>query len=189
MAVNAVQTALSSRRFNKWFPWVAAVVFVAGVVAFMIAYFGNTAKTESSAPTGPPVKFEKPQKNIPFPAEAWQVARKFVFGAVARKDLAASYPITNPAIKQGFTLKQWEQGTIPVIYYPATKVLKWNWRNTNYAHPRDAQINVILVPRSGSKTRPMYAQLGLAKVGSGASAHWTVDYFQPLAGPPVPTGK
>lgn len=187
MAVNAVQSALSSRRFNKWFPWIAAAVLVAGVVAFSIAYFGNTAKTESAEPTGAPVAIEQPQKNIPFPDAAWQVAKKFVFTAVAREQLAASYALTNQRLRQGFTQKEWEQGTIPVPYYPVAKVVKWNWKNTNYAHPRDAQINVIVLPKAQSKQRPMYAQIGLAKIGTGARAHWTVDYFGPIAGPPIPT--
>jgi hypothetical protein len=187
MAVNAVQSALSSRRFNKWFPWIAAAVLVAGAVAFSIAYFGNTAKTESAEPTGPPVAFETPQKNIPFPDAAWSVTKKFIFTAVARKQLAASYAIANPSLRQGFTLKQWEQGTIPVPFYPVAKIQKFNWRNTNYAHPRDAQINVILLPKAGSGQRPNYFQVGLKKIGSGAGARWTVDYFGAINGPPIPT--
>jgi len=43
MAVNVVQSALSSRRFNQWLPWAAGLLLVAGVIAFMVAYFGNTA--------------------------------------------------------------------------------------------------------------------------------------------------
>jgi hypothetical protein len=186
--VNA-QTALSSRRFNKWFPWLAAAVLVAGVIAFSIAYFGNTAKTESSAPTGPPVKIEKPQKNIPFPNAAWTSVRQFLLTTVSRKNMALSWKVTNPELRQGFTLNQWKQGTIPVVYYPVGKIYKFNWKNTNYAHPRDAQINVIILPRAGTNQRPMYAQVGLAKVGTGASAHWTVNYFGPLSHPPTPTPK
>jgi hypothetical protein len=37
MAVNVVQSALSSSRFNKWLPWLAAALLAAGLIAFLIA--------------------------------------------------------------------------------------------------------------------------------------------------------
>jgi hypothetical protein len=70
------------------------------------------------------------------------------------------------------------------VYSPAAQILKTNWKDTNYAHPRDAQINVIIIPTKG---KPWNAQIGLLKVGHGSNAHWLVNYFSPLAGPPVPS--
>jgi hypothetical protein len=190
MAVNVVQTTLASRRFGRWFPWLAAAVLVAGVIAFSVAYFGGNSTTESSAPTGPPIALPKPPKNIPFPAAAWRVAQQFLNTAVARKDVAASYAITDPAMRQGMTLKQWKTGNLPGIpFFPIAKIYKFNWKNTNYAHPRDAQISVVLMPRRGSGQRAIYAQVGLGKIGRGARARWVVNYFGPLGGPPVPTPK
>jgi hypothetical protein len=112
------------------------------------------------------------------------VAREFVFTAVARKHLDEAYAITHPSMKSGISKKEWRSGTLPVVYSPAAKILKTNWKNTNYAHPRDAQINVIIIP---SKGRRWNAQIGLLKVGQGSNAHWLVNYFEPLGGPPVPT--
>ena len=190
MAVNAVQTALTSRRFNRWLLLLGALVLAAGVIAILATKVGSSGNTENANPTGPPIPAAaKAQPNIPFPKAAWQVAREFLVTAVARKDLAKSYAISHPDIRGGLTLKQWETGQLPVIYYPTANVYKYNWKNTNYAHPRDAQINVILTSSKASAQRPIYAQVGLTKIGSGSDAHWTVSYFSPLAGPPVPTPK
>jgi hypothetical protein len=185
MAVNVVQSAISSRKFNKWFPWISGAVLVVGVIVFLGVHYSNTANPEPTQPTGPPVQAAAPpQKNIAFPAAAWKVAREFVFTAVARKHLDEAYAITHPSMKSGISKKEWRSGTLPVVYSPAAKILKTNWKNTNYAHPRDAQINVIIIP---SKGRRWNAQIGLLKVGQGSNAHWLVNYFEPLGGPPVPT--
>ncbi len=187
MAVNVVQTALSSRRFNRWLMVIGAAVLVAGVIAILVTQFGNTAKKENTAPTGPAIAAPKPQPSIPFPEAAWKVAREFVFTAVARKHLVESYGLTHPSLRGGFTLKQWKTGTIPVAYFPAVKVIKYNWKNTNYAHPRDAALNLILVPSKSSGMRAGAFQIGLIKIGGGVRAHWVVNYFGAVQGPPVPT--
>jgi hypothetical protein len=185
MAVNVVQSAISSRKFNKWFPWISGAVLVVGVIVFLGVHYSNTANPEPTQPTGPPVQAAAPpQKDIAFPAAAWKVAREFVFTAVARKHLDEAYALTHPSMKSGISKKEWRSGTLPVVYSPAAKILKTNWKNTNYAHPRDAQINVIIIP---SKGRRWNAQIGLLKVGQGSNAHWLVNYFEPLGGPPVPT--
>jgi len=184
MAVNVVQSAISSRGFKKWFPWISGAVAVAGLVVFMVVYFGNTAKPEPTAASGPPVKAQAPPKNIPFPSAAWQVTTKFILTAVARKNLQQAYALTDPSLRSGVTVKEWRSGNLPVVYSTVGQILKTNWKNTNYAHPRDAQINVIIIPKDG---KAWNAQVGLAKVGHGASAHWLVNYFQPLGGVPVPT--
>ena len=184
MAVNVVQSAFSSRKFNKWFPWISGAVLVVGVIVFLGVRYSNTANPEPKEATGPPVQAAASQKNIAFPLAAWKVAREFVFTAVARKHLDEAFAITHPAIKQGISRKEWRTGNLPVVASPVVQILKTNWKNTNYAHPRDAQINVILIP---SKGRRWNAQIGLTKVGHGSNAHWLVSYFQPLGGPPVHT--
>jgi len=186
MAVNVVQSAISSRGFNKWFPWISGAVAVAGLVVFMVVYFGNTANPEPKAASGPPIKAQAPPKNIPFPNAAWRVATQFILTAVARKNLQKAYALTDPSLRSGVTTKEWRNGSLPVVASTVGQILKTNWKNTNYAHPRDAQINVIIIP---TNAKAWNAQVGLTKVGHGANAHWLVNYFQPLAGIPVPTPK
>ncbi|HEY7148090.1 MAG TPA: hypothetical protein VH420_01470 [Gaiellaceae bacterium] len=174
------------RKFSKWLPWISGAILVACLFVFLGVRYSNTANPEPKEATGPAIKAPAAQKQIPFPNDAWQVAREFIMTAVARKHLNEALALTHPSLRSGVSLKEWRSGSLPVVYSPVTQILKTNWKNTNYAYPRDAQINVVIIP---GKEKPWNAQVGLTKVGQGAKAHWLVSYFQPLAGPAVPTPK
>ena len=185
--LEAPKRVVNSTRFKKLLPWVSALVLVAGIGTFLGVRYSNTAKVANPNPTGPAIPAEVPQKNIKFPRAAWLVAREWAFTALPRKNLARSYALTAPSFRSGWTLKQWMTGTLPNIpVFPTAQILKYNWKNTNFAHPREAQINVILVSTKASKQMPVPAQIGLRKVGSGAKARWLVDYFSPVSGPRIP---
>jgi hypothetical protein len=191
MAVNVVQSALSSRRFNRWLFVLGALVLAAGIVAILVTKIGNNSgKTENANPTGPPISgINKAQKNIPFPADAWKVVQQFVSSAPARKNLAQSYALADANVRAGFTLKQWKSGNIPIAYFPTAKIIRYDWKHTNFAHPREAALNLILIPTEASGMRAGTFQIGLVKVGRGAKARWLVDYFGAVQGPPVPNPK
>jgi len=189
MAVNVVQTALSSRRFNRLLLVLAAVVLVAGIVAVIATQIGNNGggSSESAAPAGPKIAdTPKPQKNIRFPAAAWKVAHEFVVNVTQRRNLSRTYELADANARGGLTLAEWKTGSIPVPYFPTAKVIRYNFKNTNFAHPRDAAVNLLLIPtkKSGMKTAPF--QIEVVKVGQGANAHWVVDYFGSMQGVPVP---
>jgi len=188
VAVNVVQSALSSRRVNRWLFALGALVLAAGIVAILVTKVGNNSgTTENANPTGPPISdVVKAQKNIRFPAAAWKVAQQFISTAAARKNLAESYALADTNVKGGFSLQQWKTGNIPVPYFPTSQIIRYNWKNTNFAHPRDALVNLILVPTTKSGMRTGTFQIELIKVGQGAKAHWLVDYFGAVQGPPVP---
>ena len=120
MAVNVVQNALSSRRLNRWLPWIAGAVLAAGVIAFLVAYFGNTASSKESFGSGPPQTF-KAERTVRLPAQARVVAGKFISTAVARRDLDQAWKISTDNIKGGLTYKQWLGGDIrvPALGAPA----------------------------------------------------------------------
>jgi hypothetical protein len=188
MAVNVVQTALSSRRFNRWLLVLGTVVFAAGIVAILVTQIGNNSSTsENAAPAGPKIAATpKPQKNIRFPAPAWKVAREFIMNATQRKNLARTYALADENMRGGLTLAEWKTGSIPVPYFPTAKIVRYNFRNTNFAHPRDAAVNLLLIPtkKSGARTTPF--QIEVVKIGQGANARWVVDYFGSMQGVPVP---
>ena len=188
MAVNVVQNALSSRRFNRWLLVLGAVVLAAGIVAVLVTQIGsNSGNTENVNPTGPAIRdTPKAQKNISFPAPAWKVAREFVMEATARKNLARAYALGDDNVRGGLTFEQWKTGNIPVPYFPTAKIVRYNFKNTNFAHPRDAAVNLILIPTKKSGMREAPFQIEVVKVGKGASAHWVVDYFGSMQGVPVP---
>jgi len=196
MAVNVVQNALSSRRFSRWLFVLAAVVLAAGIIAVIATRAGDDGGNSSSAPaenanpTGPTISgLEEAEKNIRFPASAWKVAQKFIYTAVSRRNLAQSYALADENMRGGFTLKHWKTGNIPVTYYPTSEIIRYNWKNTNFAHPREAAVNLLLVPPKGSTMRPGPYIIFMKKVGDGAKARWLVDYFGAVQGPPIPTPK
>jgi uncharacterized protein YcnI len=191
MAVNVVQSALSSRRFNRWLLVLGAVVLAAGIVAILVTQIGNNSNSGSSEnanPTGPAIRDTAPkaQKNIRFPAPAWKVAREFIMGSTQRQNLSRTYELADANVRGGLTLEQWKTGNIPVPYFPTAKIIRYNFKNTNFVHPRDAAVNLILVPKNNSGARETPYQVEVVKVGNGANAHWVVDYFGSMQGVPVP---
>jgi hypothetical protein len=188
MAVNVVQSALSSRRFNRWLLVLGAVVLAAGIVAVLVTQLGNNSgSTENAKPTGPAIReTPKAQKDISFPAPGWKVAREFIMAATHRTNLARAYELADANVRGGLTLQQWKTGNIQVPYFPTAKIVRYNFKNTNFAHPRDAAVNLILIPRKKSGMHPTPFQVEVVKVGQGASAHWVVDYFGSMQGFPVP---
>jgi hypothetical protein len=166
--------------------WIGAAVLVAGAVALLITFVGNTAHEQSKNPTGPVVKPAPAQKQVKFPKEAWGVAKEFFNTAVSRQNLVRSWQLSDANLRGGLTLKEWKTGTITVPFYPVGHAVRIDWKNTNYAYPREVMQNVVLVAKPGSNQRPLTAQIVLRKFGNGANARWLVDHFQPLGGPPVP---
>ncbi len=181
MAVNVVQSALSSRRFNKWLPWFAGALLAAGVIAFLFAYFGNTASTKETFGSSNAVK---PQvvKQVPLEPAARQVAGKFILTAIARKNLDQAWNLVTPSIKGGMTLKEWMTGNIPVVPLGVpldkaaiTKIIS--------STPREAEFNVVVLPKPNTQgVKATLYVIIVKKVGS----RWLVDYALPQATPGIP---
>ena len=74
------------------------------------------------------------------------MAGRFILSAVVRRNLADSYAITAPALRQGLTLQQWETGNIPVVPYP-TADLKPVRLSVTRSTKHEASIRVFLDPR------------------------------------------
>ncbi len=182
MAVNVVQNALSSRRMNRWLPWIAGAVLVAGVIAFLVAYFGNTADTKESFGPGKAQTFGA-QRTVALAPAARDVAGKFVRGAVLRENLDQAWSLSTRNARGGLTHKEWLGGDIPIVPLSApldkaaiTKIV--------YSHPRDAEINIVLVPKmpNANRVKTTLYVVDLKKVGS----RWLVDYCQPQSSPGAP---
>ncbi len=94
---------------ERWAPWAAAAVLVAGVVVFAVARMGG-GSTDAAASSA----------RVPLAPAATAVAREFVATAVARKHLARAWTIAAPELKQHMTLAEWMTGTIPVQPYPVS---------------------------------------------------------------------
>jgi hypothetical protein len=181
MAVNVVQNALSSRRLNQWLPWIAGAVLAAGVIAFLVAYFGNTANSKETFGPGK-AQVVKPQPTVRLDPKARIAAGQFIETAVARRNLAEAWRLATPNARGGLTYKEWLTGDIPIPALGApiqtaaiTKLVT--------SHPREAEINIVVIPKPnkyGVKTTLFFVIL--KKVGS----RWRVDYCQAQATPGAP---
>jgi len=135
------------RRFlDRWAPWIAVGVLVAGVAAYAatrIASGGGSSSPSAVAETqtGP---------TVPLDPKARAVAQEFVATAVARRHLAEAWRLAGPELKSHLTLAKWLTGTIPVTPYPVGKALAKYTVESSY--PGDAELRVTFVPQVASKT-------------------------------------
>ena len=171
---------------SRLFPWISALILVAGIVAFTIVHFGtNTAKPLAPSGAPPrPVRVVKPDTSVPVPKAAKVVAGEFILTAVQRKHLERAWPLVTNGIRQGVTRRQWLTGSIAVVPWLGrigTTPLK-----VDYSYPREVEFTVAMLPAKGDKTKPDYFVMVLKKVGSGSHARWLVDQWVPRDTPPIP---
>jgi hypothetical protein len=196
--MNAVQTALSSPRFNRYLLWFGVVVLAAGAMALVFAFVGGSDKTSSNPDKGfHPVL---PAKSSPLKNEQGVTVKTysqlddqtrsaistFIGTIVARQHVEDSWSIVSPSMRAGYTFKQWKQATaLPVIPYPGvdTKHIQYY---LDYATNKEILLEVGLAGKPGVTTRPVTFQLGLVPTGKGSNARWLVNYWMPRWTPPVP---
>ncbi|MDQ2981084.1 MAG: hypothetical protein M3R26_02000 [Actinomycetota bacterium] len=186
MAVNVVQSALSSRRFNKWLPWFAGALLAAGVIAVLVAYFGNTANPAKET-FGGPAQTPQVVKQVPLQQAARETAGRFILTAVARENLDEAWNLATPYARGGLTYKEWLTGEIPVVPM-GVPIDKAVITKIIYSHAKSAEINIVIAPKTPNKfgVKDQLYVMDLKKVGEGDSARWLVDYCQPQASAGIP---
>jgi hypothetical protein len=162
---------LRSPRVQRSIPWLAGLLLVAGVVAFLVAYLGNTGTSRETALTKKPAETYKTPPKVPLSKEARTVAGTFINTAVARKNLAKSWPLVHPSLREGMTKADWLTGTIPVVPYPSVGQARFK---VDYSYPNYALIEVALLPKS-SKVKPQVFFLELKSL----KGHWLVSSWAP----------
>lgn len=169
------------RKVTKGLPYVAALVFVAGGIAFLIAYYGNTSTIKHPVTrAGTPVDASKNPPSVPLPKSARYVAGEYIVATMTRKNLPLSWKLTHPSLKKGYTYKEWLTGNIPVQYYPAEAVGAASFK-IQYSHPNDVLLNVYVFSKDKNvKTQSFFIEL--KPVGAGAAKHWLVSYVAPSSG-------
>ena len=185
---SAFRRYLDSPRAQRRALWIGLALFVVGAAAVTFAFFRNTGHEFPNTFSDQPAQVYKTPKTVPVSPEIIQVARKFIETAVARKNIAASYDIVGKDLRGSMTREQWAKGNIPVVYYPADKISVATFK-VDYSHPKDALLEIGLVPRQGVDVRRLTFFIGFEKVGTGANAHWVVNYWSPHYRPPVPLGQ
>lgn len=162
----------------------AGLVLVAGVVAFSVAYIGDTGTSLETPLSNRPAQVFTPRKQVPLDPEARRVAGRFILTAVAREGLAESYDLAHPELRQGLSRREWLTGNIPVVYYPA-KAIETATFKVDESYADEAILEVALLPRDPSKVKPQIFFIGLKKAGE----RWRVSYWVPRAAPAVPSAR
>jgi hypothetical protein len=195
--MNLVQDLFTSRTLNKWLPWIACAVLLAGVIAFVAVRWTNTADSLNTPVSNQPAAVPKPEPaSVKVPHEASQIAAKFIANAVAldfrnrdskpsaadRAKLAKAWAISGGVIKEGTSYKQWLNGDIAVVPYPARTHAGLQ---VQYSHKNAIEFIFALLPKKGYKTKPQYFLMDLSRVGPAAEKRWVVTYWAPQSPPQV----
>jgi hypothetical protein len=158
-------------RLERWAPWLAAVVLVAGIAAFAATRLTGGS---SAAP---------PHRRAPIEAAERRVALDFIATAVARRNLGRAWDLVTPELKQGMTLEQWKSGTIPVVPYPVAQARMLVRPVSSFTDA--GTLSVTFLPRSGTTARAARFTLDLRKDGG----RWLVSGWRPTSTVTPPSGK
>jgi len=170
--------------WQKALPWVVAVLLVGGLIAAGIIWSNTGTSTATPLTNRPAVDVSKVPPTVKLPPGATQVARTFIKTAVARKNLPQAYNIVTEQIRQGQSLKSWNTGNIAVVPYPVDAV-KYAPMKIDFSYPKEAQIEVALLPKAGSNTKGQLFLMDLVK----RNGKWLVNSWVPRSSPPVPNGS
>jgi hypothetical protein len=180
---------LSNERFQRGLVSIAAVLLVAGIVAFFSVRAGGD-DNESSPQTnaGPAVVDTQPNaKPGKLERAARVVAGEFILAAVGGEDLKKAWRLSHPELREqcACTYKEWLTGFIPVQPYPVDN-LDVAAFDVEEASPRHAILLVALVPKEGVDVKPQTFYIGLKAKQQGNKKRWLVNYWAPRATVEVP---
>jgi hypothetical protein len=171
--------------WRKALPWVLVVLVVGGVIAIVAVKYSNTGSSTATPLTNKPaVDVSKVPPTVKLPPGATRVARNFIESAVARKNLGSAYSIVTQEIKQGQSLKSWKTGNIAVVPFPVVDV-KYAPMKIDFSYPHEAQIEVALLPKAGTKVHGQLFIMDLVK----RDGKWLVNSWVPRSSPAVPNGS
>lgn len=170
--------------WRKALPWVVFVVLVGSAIAAGIIWSNTGHSTQTPLTNKPAVDVSKIPPTVKLPAGATKVARQFIETAVARKHLDQAYGIVTEEIRQGQSLASWKTGNIAVIPYPVDAI-QYAPMKIDFSYPKEAQIEVALLPKKGSKVRSQLFLMDLVK----RDGKWLVNGWVPRSSPPVPNGS
>jgi hypothetical protein len=205
--MSAVPSSLSSQRtVSRIALWIGIGLLIAAVVVFVVkrSHDSGSSSASNSSSAAPATKSKASALN-PNPLQGQRQAdiqtnkkwsqldpkakvavRSFIFDGAGLDNLARAWRYTDPSIRQGFTRNQWiHANALPFQVFPElNRKVPASYTLTEWA-PRDflAQVGLASTHKTG---RVGYTFLiGGHKYGSGANAHWMINYWMPLYTPPV----
>jgi hypothetical protein len=104
-----------------------------------------------------------------------QTLDKFVATAVKRHDVAASYDLVTPELRNGMTRAEWAKGDIPVYPYNARGRAFHAW-TLSYIYGKEVGVTLMLRPRDLRQDTFAF-DVTMKKI----HGRWLVDLFMPAA--------
>ena len=194
MSVHASQAHPSRkplwRRQSFWkitLPVIAALAAIGAGLVVYNSYFGSgglTVNNNGVLPKEPPTP-----KTVKLDKTVHGLVLHFVKTAVARKDLAESYRLIGPDLREGITLKQWEAGNITVVPYPVDAKTTLAWEKPDYSYATSARVQVhVVTPDKPNQTRAQPTNTFFVSLVK-KNGHWLVDNWVPRWTPPIPVNR
>lgn len=155
-------------KVERWAPWVAGLVLLAGVASFTATRLGGGGSSDVG-PAPPPATVAA--ATVPLDPRALAVAKEFVATAVARRNLELAWRLSAPALRGHLTLAEWRTGNIPVQPYPvADATVAYSVKESR---ADNALLQLTFRPRKGSAAQPGSYTLGLTRI----AGRWRVASF------------
>jgi hypothetical protein len=181
---------LASPRRRRRAAWTAALAAVFSAVVLAMVTFPGPSEEAGAPPSGgpgwlapdPPAAVRPTRDRV---SASLQVAREFIRTAVARKQVAESWRLVSPTLREGYTRSEWASGDIPIIPYPVDTA-RWE---LDYSYADSIGFQVALFPLPGRQMRPIVFNVDLRVFGRGKSQRWLVDGFTPGVVRALPAGS
>lgn len=159
--------------------WLTVAAVVVGGATAVALVWPNTAPKSPAASNVPLHIDNTPLKPVRLKvqdsARALAVASRFIYTAVARKNIDRSWDLAAQELRAGLTRKQWDTGNNPVVPYPVREA---RWK-LEYSDVEGVGFSIALFPTKVSHQRPQVFLIGLHALRSGKHRRWVVDNWQP----------
>ena len=171
-------SVLSSRRSRRRLTIAAVFVVVAIPLGYLAVHYSNSASPRDAE------RAVRERRLLP-PAEARSVHRreaprgqrrplaKFISGAVSKHDLAGTWDLAGPDLRQGMTRDDWLKGQLPIVPFAASERGQGKWSLVSYSYANKVGLELLMFPERRS------GQLATVEtdVVRGKDGHWRVNYW------------
>jgi hypothetical protein len=156
---------------------VAAVV----LVAVLLAFFRNTGKSLDTPLSNKEAVVVKEPPHVPVPPGADAASKRtlstFFRTAVIRRDTARAWPLATAHMKEGTTNREWLQGTLPVVPYPAA-AYRAEGARLRYSYKGILGYDVLIVPKQNAAGNLAGQQVYACELHD-VHGRWLIDYCYP----------
>ena len=170
-------SVLRTRRSRRRLTIAAATLLVAAPLAYVAIHYSTSGSPENANGPYASDAFYRQPKHVQFTAAKRRavsaVLAKFISGAVSKHDLAGTWNLAGPDLRQGITREDWVRGRIPIVPFAASKRGQGKWSLVNYSYPNKVGLELLMFPERRS------GQLATVEtdVVRGRDGRWRVNYW------------